>query len=73
MCGKNFSLFSMNLGANSVPSFSFADILGAVDDAQVPALVEIARVAGMHPAVFRLGVVGRLGFLKYSLNTPGLR
>ena len=48
-----------------------ADVLGAVDDAQVPALVEVARVAGMHPAVGGLGVVGRLRVLEILLEHAG--
>jgi hypothetical protein len=35
MLGKNFSLFSIYFGANSAPVVQLADVLGAVDDAQL--------------------------------------
>ena len=40
-----------------------ADILGPIDDAQMAALGEHARIAGVHPAVRRLGRRRRLGIL----------
>ena len=64
--------FSRYFGANSAPLVKLADVLGAVDDLEVAALVEEAGVAGVHPAVRRLGLAVAASFLKYLRNTPGL-
>ena len=44
----------MYFGANIVPSFEMADVLGAIDDpAAGRSGVEESGIAGMHPAVRR--------------------
>src|SRR5579883_1772509 len=48
-----------------------ADILGAVDDLELAALVEIAGIAGMDPAVRRLRLARRLGVLVVLLEHAG--
>ena len=49
----------MYFGGNSVPSVELADVLGAIDDLQMPGLlVEEAGVAGLHVAVRRHRLLG---------------
>jgi len=48
------------------------DVLGPVDDLEVPVAIEEAGVTGVDPAVLQ-GLPRRLGVLEIALKTPGLR
>ena len=48
-----------------------ADILGPIDDLEMPVIVDEARVAGVHPTVGSLGLRGRLGVLVVLVKDAG--
>ena len=48
----------------------FADILGAVDDAEVTFIIEVPGIAGMHPVIRGLGFSGCLRILEVLLKHP---
>ena len=65
---KELQLVLDEFGREQRAVVQLPDILGAIDDPEMPALIEVARVTGMHPAVDGLGVVGRLRVLEILLE-----
>ncbi len=69
--GEELQLVLDVLGREQGAVGQAADILGAVDDLQVPGIVEEAGVAGPDPAVGGLRRCRRLGVLVVGVKHPG--
>ena len=66
--GEKLELVLKELRRKHTAVIQLADILGAVDDSEMTLVIEVARIAGVHPVVRGLGLGGRLGILEVFLK-----